>query len=103
MRPLLIVITAAFSVFTFWVLAQTGLVGFYVQLFSSFAGVQVFVDIVIALVLVLGWMWRDAPATGRRFWPYAALTLTLGSIGPLLYLLLTPAAARTPQHTAWQG
>jgi hypothetical protein len=102
MRPLLITVTAVFSAFTLWVLAQTGLIGFYVQLFSSFAGIQVFVDIVIALVLVLAWMWRDAHAAGRRFWPYAALTLTLGSIGPLLYLLLMPSAAHAPR-TAMQG
>ena len=103
MRPLLITVTAAFSAFTFWVLAQTGLVGFYEQLLGSPAGMQVFADIAIALVLVLAWMWRDARANGRRFWPYAVLTLALGSIGPLLYLLLMPAGARSPQHTALQG
>ena len=103
MRPLLITVTAAFSAFTFWALAQTGLVGFYEQLLGSPAGMQVFADIAIALVLVLAWMWRDARANGRRFWPYAVLTLALGSIGPLLYLLLMPADARSPQHTALQG
>ena len=64
---------------------------------------QVFADIAIALVLVLAWMWRDAASTGRRFWPYAIVTLMLGSIGPLLYLLLMPAGARTPRHTALQS
>ena len=97
MRPLLVTVTAAFSAFTLWVLAQTGLAGFYLQLFGSWAGVQVFVDIVLALVLVLAWMWRDATASGRRFWPYAVVTLALGSIGPLLYLLLMPSNARTPR------
>jgi hypothetical protein len=103
MRPLLIAVTAAFSAFTFWALAQTGLVGFYEQLLATPAGMQVFADIAIALVLVLAWMWRDAASAGRRFWPYAIVTLMLGSIGPLLYLLLTPAAARAPQNTALQG
>jgi hypothetical protein len=102
MRPLLIALTAAFSAFTFWVLAQTGLVGFYAELLGSFAGVQVFVDIAIALALVLAWMWRDAQAHGRRFWPYAALTLALGSVGPLLYLALMPSAARTATREALQ-
>jgi len=102
MRPLLITVTAAFSAFTLWVLAQTGLVGFYQQLLGTHAGWQVFADIAIALVLVLAWMWRDAAQTGRRFWPYAALTLTLGSIGPLLYLLLMPSAARTTSREALQ-
>ena len=103
MRPLLITVTAAFSAFTFWVLAQTGLVGFYEQLLGTPAGMQVFADIAIALVLVLTWLWRDAQANGRRFWLYAVLTLALGSIGPLLYLLLMPAGARSAQHTALQG
>ncbi len=103
MRLLLIAVTAVFSAFTFWVLAQTGLVGFYEQLLGTPAGMQVFGDIAIALVLVLSWRWRDAAAHGRRFWPYAIVTLALGSIGPLLYLLLMPAAARAPHHTALQG
>ena len=97
MRAFLITLTAAFSAFTLWVLARTGLVGFYEQLLGTPAGWQVFADIAIALVLVLAWMWRDAAQTGRRFWPYALITLALGSIGPLLYLLLMPAAARAPQ------
>ena len=101
MRALLITLTAAFSAFTLWVLARTGLVGFYEQLLGTPAGWQVFADIAIALVLVLTWMWRDAAQTGRRFWPYALITLALGSIGPLLYLLLMPAAARTA-HAALQ-
>ncbi|MCW5661099.1 MAG: DUF2834 domain-containing protein [Burkholderiaceae bacterium] len=102
MRPLLIAVTAAFSAFTLWVLAQTGLVGFYEQLLSTPAGWQVYVDIVIALVLVLAWMWRDAAAHGRRFWPYALVTLALGSLGPLLYLLLAPSAARASARAAVQ-
>jgi len=102
MRPLLITVTAAFSAFTFWVLAQTGMVGFYEQLLGTPAGWQVFADITIALVLVLAWMWRNAADNGRRFWPYAILTLALGSIGPLLYLLLMPSAAHTQARQALQ-
>jgi hypothetical protein len=102
MRPVLIAVTAAFSAFTLWVLAQTGLIGFYEQLLGTPAGWQVFADIAIALVLVLAWMWRNAADNGRRFWPYAIVTLTLGSIGPLLYLLLMPSAARAQARQALQ-
>ena len=103
MRSLLIVVTAAFSAFTLWVVSRTGLVGFYEQLLSGPAGWQIFADIVIALAMVLVWMWRDARAAGRRFWPYAALTLALGSIGPLLYLLLGPAPDTLRKATALQS
>jgi len=103
MRSLLIVVTALFSVFTLWVVGRTGLVGFYEQLLASPAGWQVFADIVIALTMVLAWLWHDARAGGRRFWPYAALTLALGSIGPLVYLLLSPASGPARKTTALQG
>jgi len=90
MRNLLLVVTTLFSLFTAWVIWQTGLSGFFAQLFSSPAGWQIFADICIALFLVLSWMRRDARDRARLFWPWALLTVALGSIGPLLYLLTRP-------------
>ncbi len=55
--------------------------------FQSTAGAQVFADLLIALTLVLIWMWRDASTQGRPFWPWLMATLAFGSFGPLLYLL----------------
>jgi len=94
MRTLLLAVTALFAAFTGWVIWQTGYLGFFEQLLAGPAGWQVLADITIALVLVLSWMRRDARSRTRLFWPYALLTLLLGSIGPLLYLLLRPEAAR---------
>jgi hypothetical protein len=94
MRKLIIAVTALFTAFTAWVVGQTGFVGFYRQLLDSPVGWQVLADIGIALVLVLSWIARDARRTGRRFLPYLALTLGLGSIGPLLYLVLAPRDRR---------
>jgi len=103
MRWLLIVVTAAFSAFSLWVLGRTGLIGFYEQLLAGPAGWQILADIVIALTLVLVWLWHDARAVGRRFWPYAVLTLALGSIGLLLYLLIGPVPALARKAAALPG
>jgi hypothetical protein len=77
------------------VLAQTGLVltgpafvGFFESANLNDATRLIAFDLAIALVLASVWMHRDAVATGRRFWPFALLTLVLGSAGPLTYLLI---------------
>ncbi len=49
-------------------------------------------DLVIALVLVLVWMWRDAKAIRRNPWPWIVATLTTGSFGPLIYWLTRPTS-----------
>jgi hypothetical protein len=61
--------------------------------FQSLGAAQVFVDLVIALVLVMAWMWRDATIAGRSPWPWIVATLLLGSFGPLVYLLTRPLNA----------
>jgi hypothetical protein len=94
MRIVLLIVTFVFTVFTLGVVAHTGLIGFFEQLLSTPAGWQTLADVAISLSLVLAWMWTDAKRHGRAWWPWAALTLVLGSIGPLLYLLL-----RRPERT----
>lgn len=47
-------------------------------------------DLVISLSLVATWMARDARDRGVSVVPYAILTVALGSVGPLLYLLRRP-------------
>jgi hypothetical protein len=97
MRALLILVTAAFALFTAAIVARTGVLGFYQQLLDSPAAWQTLVDVGIALSLVLVWMWQDARRSGRSFWPWVPVTLLLGSFGPLLYLLRRPAGARAAE------
>jgi hypothetical protein len=54
---------------------------------------QIFVDLTIALTFVVVWMWRDARARGISPIPFVVVTLFLGSIGPLIYLLRREATA----------
>jgi hypothetical protein len=44
-------------------------------------------DLTIALGLSVTWMVRDAKSRGASVLPYVVLTVTLGSVGTLLYLL----------------
>ena len=87
-RVLLIVTLIAFTALTVLALIQHGVAGIFGHQFAKLAGMQVFFDLVIALVLFLGWMWRDARVAGRNPWPWTLLTLVTGSIGPLIYLIL---------------
>jgi len=88
MQRILILITLIlFGALSTVAMNDVGYVGIFMSPLQSLAGMQIFVDLVIALTLVLVWMWRDAKATGRSIWPWMLLTLTLGSFGPLLYLL----------------
>jgi hypothetical protein len=64
-----------------------GLVGIFTAATSSYGSMQIFSDLVIALILVMVWMWRDAKNSGRNVWPWIVLTLAAGSFGPLLYLI----------------
>ncbi|HXG18981.1 MAG TPA: DUF2834 domain-containing protein [Methylomirabilota bacterium] len=81
------VLLLAFSAFTGYALYQYGYIGLFEQALLNAATIQVFLDLTIALSLVLLWMWQDARKHGIAPLPYVALTLTLGSIGPLLYLI----------------
>jgi len=86
-RALLLVTLVLFGALTAAALWQHGYCGIFEPHLSSFGGAQVFVDLVIALTLVLGWMWHDAKARRRNIWPWIVPTLATGSFGPLPYLL----------------
>ena len=100
---ILAVVLADFLGLTGWALYHHGYVGLFETALATPAGIQVSTDLVVALSLVSLWMWRDARERGISFLPFALLTVTLGSIGPLCYLLrrewsgaqrAVPAAAR---------
>ena len=84
-----------------------GFIGFFRVIFANFAGFTAFVDLLIALVLIIAWMGDDARERNASALPFIFLTIVLGSIGPLLYLIrrfgdrTDRAAAVTPQplHT----
>jgi hypothetical protein len=84
---LLGIVLADFLGLTAWSLYHHGYVGLFQAAVASPAGIQVFVDLVIALSLFMVWMQRDARERGITALPFILLTATLGSIGALAYLL----------------
>ena len=86
-RTLLTIVLTLFGVLTAVALWQHGYWGILEPHFRTSGAAQVFADLVIALTIVMVWMWRDARATGRNPWPWIVATLALGSFGPLVYLL----------------
>lgn len=87
-RTLLITVLVAFGALTAYSLYFSGgLIAFLLALTLHPASWQVFFDLVIAMCLLLVFMKRDAKATGRPFWPWASLSVLVGSFGPLLYFI----------------
>jgi len=93
-RILAIAILIPFTLLTLYAVSQVGYIGIFEYHLHSPAGWQVIADLVIALVLVLTWLVPEARKAGRNPWPWVVATLLLGSIGPLLYLVL---AGREPR------
>ena len=84
---ILIGVFASFSVLTGLALMEVGYFGILEPLFKSWGAGQVLADLVIACLLACIWMVKDAKQRGVSAWPFIAITLVLGSFGPLLYLL----------------
>lgn len=84
----LILVIAAFGALSGFAIYEHGYLGIFAYHLPSSAGWQVGADLVIACTLAIFWMIGDARRNGRNVWPFVALTLTLGSFGPLFYLLI---------------
>ncbi len=86
-KPVLVTVLALFSALTLYALAEVGLWNLFVHNLNHPAGMQIFADLGIALGLFCGWMWRDARSQERNPWLWTLFVFTVGSFGPLLYLI----------------
>lgn len=87
LKPTLWLVATSFSAFSLWVVMQIGLLGIWQGGIANLGGLQITVDLVIACTIGVGFIARDCRARGQAWWPWALLTLALGSIGLLAYLL----------------
>ena len=60
---------------------------FPMAIMHSFASMQIYMDLVLAVLVLCFWMHRDASAAGRNPWPWIVGALIVGMFSPLLYLL----------------
>jgi len=81
------VVLLDFAGLTAYATYQYGVVGIVEAVTANAVTVTALADLVIALSLVLVWMWQDARERGTSLVPYVVLTLFFGSVGPLLYLI----------------
>lgn len=87
-KTLAIFLLMPFSLLSVYAVYKVGYIGIFDYHRHSPAGWQVMADLIIACLLILSWMIPDAKKNERNPWPFVGLTLFLGSIGPLLYLVM---------------
>jgi len=100
---LLEVVLAAFGALSAYAVWTYGVVGVVDRMFADAVTTTLTADLTIALSLVIVWMWQDARDRGVAVAPYVLLTLGLGSVGPLLYLIRREASARPHAAHAFGG
>jgi hypothetical protein len=88
------VLLVGFSALTAEVVIRDGYTEWLRIAFENRSAGLLLVDLTIACSLAIGWMVRDARARKATVWPFALLTVLLGSIGPLAYLVLRSASDR---------
>lgn len=93
-------VLADFVALTVYAVYHYGYLAFFELHAMNAIQLQIFIDLIIALTFVMVWMWRDAKARGISPIPYVAMTLFLGSIGPLVYLIRREATDASPVGVA---
>jgi len=86
-RPLLLSVLVMFGALSVVALALEGIGGFVDAITFNWSSLQIYVDLVVAIVVISVWIYRDARGRGRNPWPWIVVSLIVGMFGPLVYLL----------------
>lgn len=92
--PLLLVVLLSFTAYSIFLVHDRPFFEFITLAGREPWYQQVFLDLVISLTLFLTWARRDSRERGLPYLPYLGLTLLLGSIGALSYLVHREIAGR---------
>lgn len=94
LRPLVLLVAVAFTVYSSFVVAEHGYTGFIHLAFREPWAMQMLIDLAISLTMVSSLLVIDARRRKRAAWPWLVTTLLLGSVGPLWYLALRSPAEK---------
>ena len=86
------IVLVGFGAFSIWVVATRGYTGFLDVAGRERWGLQMLLDLTIALSVAIGWMRGDGRKRHIAIWPYVIATVLLGSIGVLAYCVRRGAA-----------
>ncbi len=94
-RVLAAAVLTVFTAYSSWVTVDQGYLAFVDVALAGGWSTQVFADLGVALLLVTSWLIRDARTRQTPAWPWLLGTFALGSISPLLYLVVRPGTDPT--------
>ena len=84
---LVAMLLAPFALYSFAVMFAIGYDGIWLDGLASPGSRQILADLTVMAILACTWLAADARRSGRKAWPWVLMTLTCGSLGPLVYLL----------------
>ena len=91
----------AFTTYTLGVMYGHGVLGFLALAAREPWALQLLLDLLVMLTLFAFWVWRDSRERDLPRWPYVVLTVVMGSMGALAYLVHREIASRPrPRSTA---
>ena len=90
------VVLADFLALTAYAVYSYGFAGVFEMMTANAVALTLLVDLTISLTMVVVWLFQDARDRGWSPIPYVILTLTMGSVGPLLYLIRRAGTEREP-------
>lgn len=76
-----------FLALTGWAVLEVGYFNIFAGILADPGSMLLGVDLLLAIGMVVAWMWVDARKHGLSVAPYLLITATLGSAGPLIYLI----------------
>lgn len=87
-KLLLWVLFVDFFIFSMWVMWDVGYLGIWQAGMVSPASWQILIDLAMGCLLISSWIKGDAEQRGVNPWPWIVGTLLVGTLAPLMYLIV---------------